>query len=84
MMKRCKHEIIADILKTCITAEKKKELLVKCSLNGKEAKEFLDMLVKNQLLAEIKLENYGVTIYMTTQKGIEYINILNRLEEMIK
>jgi len=84
MKNRCKHEIIADILKLCNKKEATvTEIVKECSLAGIQAKYFLSLLTENGLLIRTKLKHSRAITHRTTEKGKEYLKKLEQLTSIL-
>ena len=75
--RRSIYEIIWDILTYCRTPRKMSQVLLVCNLNMKTANRYLEMLIREGLLAK------QGNMYITTDKGQEYIRLFNELYKKI-
>jgi predicted transcriptional regulator len=75
-MKRCQHKIVSEILEICMDDVSKTRIVYKANLNFKTVNPYMDLLLKNKLIASKK----GRTIlYHTTEKGMNLLNEFNRI-----
>jgi predicted transcriptional regulator len=76
--KRSNLEISADILKVAIGGAKKSHLVYRANLNFAIIKEYLENLSSSGLLT---VPVNGSKLYMTTDKGIAFVNYMNGLKQ---
>ena len=75
--RRSIYEIIWDILTYCRTPRRISQILLVCNLNTKTAKKYLELLMRKGFLTKQGDE------YVTTNKGLEYIELFNELYKKI-
>ena len=75
--RRSIYEIAWDILTYCRTPRRMSQILLACNLNTKAANKYIEMLIRKGLLAE--WEN----MYVTTERGLEYIRLFDELYKKI-
>jgi len=79
-VKRSNIEIIADILKVARMGAKKSHIVYKANLNFKIAKQYLDQLIKNDLINGPEGRN---RLFTTTTEGTKYINHYETVQRYI-
>ena len=84
--RRDRHEIVAEILKTARGGKMKTHIMYKAKLSYYQISEYLSLLVEKGFMESlaIKRKRQKVTMYRTTEKGIEfldYIEFINKLWE---
>lgn len=75
-MKRSRDIIIPQILEICIGGASKTKIVYQANLNFKTVKPYTDLLINNGLL---KVSRGPHVIYETTDKGIEFIEKFNEI-----
>jgi predicted transcriptional regulator len=79
--RRCKEEIIAQILSICLEDTNKTKIADATCMNFQSMNEYLDLLTKSGLLEE----HIGIQrIYRTTKKGIGILDHLKTIHEQIQ
>ena len=68
--KRSDMEISADILQVALNGAKKSHIVYKANLNFQLARKYLDLLIHSGLIVG---PDNGSRVFLTTDKGIEYI-----------
>lgn len=76
-MRRTRHEIGRDILNIALVEAKHTQIVYKANLNFRIIKRHLERLIELKLL-EIH-RNGNKRTYLTTRRGIQYLNQLNML-----
>lgn len=61
-------DIINLILLVCVTGTMKTHIMYKCNLNSKQVQEYLEMILRFELVQKVETES-GRTTYLTTEKG---------------
>jgi predicted transcriptional regulator len=79
-MKRSKQEIIAQILEVCLDSASKTAIVYQVNLNFRTINPYLDILTKNNL---IEVSKGKQTLYKTTQKGANLIEIIKKVNESL-
>jgi predicted transcriptional regulator len=77
MVRRSRVEIIADILKAAIEGSNKTKLVYSTNINFKVLNENLDLLVERGFI-----EALGKRFY-TTELGLEFIRIYDKMSELL-
>jgi len=81
---RCRHDIIADILRYCLNHPERAGVLCLCGNLGisyRQYKRYVNLLVKNGLLkVEAGVRN---KVHSTTDKGKVFLALYRRLEGML-
>ncbi|WP_317894731.1 winged helix-turn-helix domain-containing protein [Pyrofollis japonicus] len=71
------YEIIWDILTYCRRPRRISQIMLACNLNTKTAEKYLELLTRKGFLAK------QGDMYVTTDKGREYIRLFNELYKKI-
>ena len=80
--RRCRLDIIADILNASRSRVKKTHLMYKCSMSFAQMKTYLDMIVGAKLLL---VDNDGPTIlFKISRKGSNFLKSYNSLKALIE
>jgi len=81
--RRDRHEIVSEILNYARRGKIKTHIMYKAKLSYAQISEYLPLLVEKGFVENITVKQRSriVTMYRTTEKGIEF---LNRLESMNK
>ena len=81
--RRDRHEIVSEILNYARRGKIKTHIMYKAKLSYAQISEYLPLLVEKGFVQNITVKQRRriVTMYRTTEKGIEF---LNRLESMNK
>ncbi|MHA2428618.1 MAG: winged helix-turn-helix domain-containing protein [Candidatus Hermodarchaeia archaeon] len=79
--KRSDIEISAAILQVARNGAKKSHIVYKANLNFKIGKKYLDRLIESGLL---KGPNGESRLFMTTAKGLDYINYFHGLKDYLR
>ena len=74
---RSRFEIMADIIRACLSPRGKTRIMCKVKLNFRQANDYLSQLTSLGLLSK---ENGK---YVTTEKGREYLSAYKHLGEII-
>jgi len=77
--KRSDMEISADILKVTVNGALKSHIVYKANINFQLGKKYLDRLTNSGLIVD---SVNGSRIYLTTDKGKEYIKQFEDLKEL--
>lgn len=76
-------EIIDLILFICEPGALKTHVMYRCNLNSKQVKQYLDFALSRELArASPDPEGNKRTVYMTTDKGREFIRACDELQEI--
>lgn len=78
--KRSKDLVIAQILQVCIQGANKTRIVYLVNLNFRTIVPYLDSLVGNGLLS---IEPGEISVYKTTQKGINTLQKLKEVQELL-
>ena len=79
MKYRNRPEIISNILYAVNGSKKKKKIMYKAFLSYAQIKEYLPMLLENNLL---ELQDGGK--YRTTEKGIRFLKMNEEIQDLIE
>jgi len=81
--RRDRHDIVAEMLDHARGGKIKTHIMYKAKLSYSQINEYLNLLVEKGFVENITVKRRRkiVTMYRTTEKGIEF---LNRLESMNK
>jgi len=77
--KRSDMEISADILKVTLNGALKSHIVYKANINFQLGKKYLDRLTNSGLIVD---SVNGSRVYLTTDKGMEYIKHFEDLKEL--
>ena len=79
--RRSEIEIISDICKLSCNGAKKTELLYQGNLSYTQLKEYLIFLTERNILEKLENKDNGnsATYYKTTEKGLEFLNEVNKV-----
>ena len=80
-VKRGRLEIIQEILKISRRPAKKTSILYRCNLSFSQLQKYLEYLISRNLLSNSK--NDGKTFYLTTEKGMKFIEEYERLNNLL-
>jgi predicted transcriptional regulator len=80
MKYRSRTDITSQILEAAIGGATKSKIMYKSFLSFEQLKEYLDVLVKNGLLAYDKSTPF---LYKTTSKGQKFVSMNNELSEYL-
>ncbi len=77
-------EIMELILSACLRGSLKTRVMYKCKLNSKQLEQYLEFLLRHELLSRDQVDprskKYG---YKTTPKGRKYINTFKELKRIL-
>ena len=76
--KRSKLEITADILRVSVGGARKSHIVYQANLNFQIIKNYLKELIKSGLLQSPTNES---KLYITTEKGLQYINYYEGMKQ---
>jgi len=79
--KRGRLEIIREILTICHRPAKKTSVLYRCNLSYSQLQKYLEYLISRNLLNNSK--NDGKTVYTITDKGKEFLEEYERLNNLL-
>ena len=84
--RRDRHEIIAEILDTTKEAKIKTHIMYKAKLSYAQLYEYLDLLVEQGFLENmtIKRNKQILTMYRTTQKGMEFLHHMESVDKLFE
>jgi predicted transcriptional regulator len=74
-------DIIDLILLVCLNGTMKTHIMYKCNLNSKQVQEYLEMILKFELVQRIERES-GRSVYETTERGRRFIKVYAELLEI--
>ena len=80
MKNRSRTEIVSNILDTSNGGATKTKIMYKAFLSYGQLREYLSVLIKNDLLEYIE----GTQTYKTTEKGLNFLKIHNEIGELLQ
>ena len=82
--RRDRHDIVAEILKTARGGKIKTHIMYKAKLSYSQINEYLNLLLEKGFLENMTImrKRQIVTMYKTTQKGIEFLDHLEFLNKL--
>ena len=83
--RRDRHDIVAEILKTAREGRIKTHIMYKAKLSYSQINSYLQLLVEKGFLENntIRRKRQIVTVYRTTPKGVEYIDNLEAVNNLL-
>lgn len=83
--RRDRHDIVAEILKTAREGRIKTHIMYKAKLSYSQINAYLKLLVEKGFLENntIRRKKQVITIYKTTTKGIEYIDNIEAVNNLL-
>jgi len=82
--RRDRHDIVAEILKTARGGKIKTHIMYKAKLSYSQINEYLTLLVEKGFLENmtIKRKRQVITVYKTTDKGMEFLDHLESINRL--
>ena len=80
MKNRSRTEITASILESANGGVTKTKIMYKSFLSYTQLKEYLSVLIENNLLEYLE----GTQSYKTTEKGLNFLKMYNEIGELLK
>lgn len=80
MAKRISLEIMAEILRLCIQAQSKTQVMYRTNLSWEMLQKYLSRL---QSLAFLEEAHHSLTKYATTQKGLKFLEKWREIGEFL-
>jgi predicted transcriptional regulator len=80
MKYRGRTEIVSNILDAANGGSTKTKIMYKAFLSYAQLKEYLSVLIENNLLEYIE----GTQTYKTTEKGLNYLKMNNEIGELLQ
>ena len=80
MKNRSRTEIAAMILDAANGGATKTKIMYKSFLSYAQLKEYLSILIENNLIEGLK----GTQIYKTTEKGLNFVKMYNEIGELLQ
>jgi predicted transcriptional regulator len=74
-------DIIDLILLVCANGTMKTHIMYRCNLNSKQVQEYLETILKFELVRRIESES-GKSVYETTERGRRFIKAYAELSEI--
>src|SRR5271155_5372940 len=74
-------DIINLILQVCLNGTMKTHIMYKCNLNSKQVQDYLELLLKFQLVERIDSTS-ARSVYQTTERGNHFIRAYAELSEI--
>ena len=83
--RRDRHDIVAEILKTAREGRIKTHIMYKAKLSYSQINSYLQLLIEKGFLENntIRRKRQIVTVYRTTPKGVEYIDNLEAVNNLL-
>jgi predicted transcriptional regulator len=84
--RRDRHEIMAEILDTAKEAKIKTHIMYKAKLSYAQLYEYLDLLVEEGFLENVPIRRKKqiLTMYKTTQKGMEFLHHMESVDKLFE
>jgi predicted transcriptional regulator len=80
MKYRSRTEIVSNILDAANGGASKSKIMYKAFLSYTQLKEYLSLLIENNLLESKE----GTKVYKTTEKGLIFLRMYNEIGELLK
>ncbi len=82
--RRDRHDIVAEILKTARGGKIKTHIMYRAKLSYSQINEYLAFLVGKGFLRNmtIKRKRQTITVYKTTEKGMEFLDHLEFINDL--
>jgi len=82
--RRDRHEIVAEILKTSVNGQIKTHIMYRAKLSYSQINDYLPLLVERGFLENLNIARgrHRVTVYRTTQKGMQFIENLESVDKL--
>jgi predicted transcriptional regulator len=80
MKYRSRTEIVSNILDAANGGASKSKIMYKAFLSYTQLKEYLSLLIENNLLESKE----GTKVYKTTEKGLKFLRMYNEIGELLK
>jgi predicted transcriptional regulator len=80
MKNRSRTEIVSDILNSANGGATKSKIMYKAFLSYGQLKEYLTVLIENNLLEYVE----GTQNYKTTEKGLNFLKMNNQIGELLQ
>ncbi|MFL6363299.1 MAG: winged helix-turn-helix domain-containing protein [Nitrososphaeraceae archaeon] len=80
MKYRSRTEIVAMILEAANGGITKTKIMYKAFLSYAQLREYLSVLIANDLLDYLE----GPHMYKTTEKGLNFLNMYNKIDELLQ
>ena len=80
MKYRSRTEIVGNILDAANGRATKTKIMYKAFLSYAQLKEYLSILIENNLLEYLE----GTKTFKTTEKGLNYLKMHNEIEELLQ
>jgi predicted transcriptional regulator len=80
MKYRSRTEIVRNILDAANGGATKTKIMYKAFLSYTQLKEYLSVLIENNLIEYIE----GTQTYKTTEKGLKFLRMYNEIGELLK
>jgi predicted transcriptional regulator len=77
MARRCRIDIIVDILRAAKEGSKRTKIVYETNLNFNIFREYLELLVERGLIEQFNDKSY------TSDRGLQYIRYYNELDEIM-
>jgi len=82
--RRDRHDIVAEILKTARGGKIKTHIMYKAKLSYSQINDYLNVLIRKGFLENmtIKRKRQIITVYRTTEKGMEFLDHLELMNKL--
>ena len=80
-MKRTRYDVFRDIISLTVVPQLKTHIVYKCNLNFNIVKKYISDLIEKGYIRIIHIEG-NKTLYETTDRGLEYLNMFKKIEEL--
>ena len=83
--RRDRHDIVAEILKTAREGRIKTHIMYRAKLSYSQVNAYLKLLIEKGFLENnmIRRKRQAITVYRTTQKGIQYIEKIEAVNTLL-
>jgi predicted transcriptional regulator len=83
--RRDRHDIVAEILRTARGGGIKTHIMYKAKLSYSQINAYLQVLVEKGFLENttVSERRHLVTVYRTTPKGLQYVNNLDAVNQLL-
>ncbi|RLE62207.1 MAG: hypothetical protein DRJ47_11040 [Thermoprotei archaeon] len=83
MRRRSYIDVLVEILNEALNGCTKTRLIYRCNLNYQSSKRHLNKLLNARLLVKVKQTSNNATLYKTSEKGKELLQVLRRAKRLI-
>jgi predicted transcriptional regulator len=79
--RRSRMDVISSILEAATNDSKKTRIMYRATLNFKQMKRYLPLLIRRGLLEKVQTES-SRSLYKTTQKGLDFLKKYDELSNI--